>query len=216
MAIYPQKLAEFPGFGLYFDPEASPYFRTMVTDDLRKIKSKSIGAGLLVLIAGARPRFRTIENGPPEACAISFPDGVNVMFTPTSMAFMQSGYRKSVNGLVASKKPAHNPDGCPFYPSNGGQGCRAVAGNVKAAEDGSGCVSLLHYTNAQCLTAKGETTHSFIVLAHELIHSLNQLYGRKHPKDEELRTTGLGIYKDEERSENKFRAAFGLPLRIDY
>ncbi|MEI9983860.1 MAG: M91 family zinc metallopeptidase [Aliidongia sp.] len=216
MAIYSQKLAEFPGFGLYFDPEASPYFRTMVTDDLRKIKTKPIGAGLLVLISKARPRFRTIDNGPAEARAISFPDGVNVIFTPTSMAYMQSGYKKSNSGPVPSANPAHNPDGCRFYPSDGGQGCRAVPANITAAEDGNGCVSRVLYTNAQCLTAKGEATHSFIVLAHELIHSLNQVYGRRHPKDEELRTTGLGIYSNEERSENKFRAAFGLPPRIDH
>ena len=72
-------------------------------------------------------------------------------------------------------------------------------------------------SNAQIITSKGEEAHPYIVLAHELIHSLHCLEGTKvDSADEELSTTGLGKFADNPMTENKFRAAFGLALRTQY
>lgn len=74
----------------------------------------------------------------------------------------------------------------------------------------------MKYTNAQIVTSKGEATQSFIVLAHELIHSLHHVTGTRRDTDEELWTTGLGKYSDEPMSENKIRDQFGIKLREAY
>jgi hypothetical protein len=219
MGTYLQKMMEFPGFGLHFDSDANPFFRSMVLEDMRRIASKPIGQQLLADIAAARPRSRTVTNGSEDLRAITFPDGVNVMITPTSIQYIQSGYKAAFTGsgmdktLVASNHPAHNLAGCASYPVGGSQ---ALAGNTMAAGDGSGSVSVMRYTNAQVLTSKGETTHSFIVLAHELIHSLHHVTGTRKDDVEEQWTSGLGMFRDEPMSENKVRAAFGLPPRTAY
>jgi hypothetical protein len=74
----------------------------------------------------------------------------------------------------------------------------------------------MKYTNAQILTGKGEATHSFVVLAHELIHSLHHVTGTRRDNGEEDWTTGIGAFVDEAMSENAFRKAFGLKLREKY
>jgi hypothetical protein len=66
------------------------------------------------------------------------------------------------------------------------------------------------------MTTKGEKTDPYIVLAHELIHSLHCLEGTSANTDEELWTTGIDKYANNQMSENAFRTAFGLPLRTQY
>jgi hypothetical protein len=61
-----------------------------------------------------------------------------------------------------------------------------------------------------------------IGLAHELVHAWADVYGMT-PRGEtggvkryELQAVGLGDFAKKRISENKFRAAFGLPLRPEY
>jgi hypothetical protein len=126
------------------------------------------------------------------------------------MAFTGTGMDKA---LTRSDLSTHNLHGCPYYPVGGS---RALAGDVVAAGDGSGSVSIVRYTNAQIRTSKGEVTHSFIVFAHELIHSLHHLTGTRNDNVEEQWTTGLGRFSDEPMSENRIRDAFGIPRRTAY
>ena len=219
MSAYQQKLMEFPAFGLHFDPNANPFFRSMVLEDLRRIASKPIGEKLLAEIAAARPRARTVTNGGDDLRAIPFLEGINVMITPTSMQYIQSGYKMVFTGAGMDKRPTksdlpmHNLPGCPYYPVGGSQ---AVAGDVMAAGDGTGSVSIMKFTNTQVRTSKGEVTHSFIVLAHELIHSLHHVTGTRRDDVEEQWTSGIGVFCNEPMSENKIREAFGIPARISY
>ncbi len=69
---------------------------------------------------------------------------------------------------------------------------------------------------APAKTSKGETMFSFITLAHELIHSLHHVTGTRKDEDEELWTTGIGMYIDEPMSENGIRKEFAMSLRIEY
>ncbi len=214
------KLQEFPGFGVQYDPSAKPFFVSNVLEDLRRISSKEIGRELLKLIAQARPRARSAPpNANEEAKKIKFSKGINVVMVPTSVQFTQSGYKMdwTGRGMEKSLKPStraeHNLDNCPFHIAGGS--C-AEALNIMAAGDGTGTVSIMKYTNAQIVTGKGEATSSFIVLAHELIHSLHHVTGTRKENDEELWTSGIGIYSDELMTENTFRKMFGLPPRVAY
>jgi hypothetical protein len=219
MAKVSEKLPEFPGFSVCYDPSEKPFFVSNVLEDLRRIISKPIGKKLLDDINDARPRVRSVSETASEGIRdIVFVDGINVVMTPTTMTFIQKGYKMGYTGkgteksLQPSTHALHNIDGCTFYPTGGS--C-AEAGDIMAAGSG-GCVSVMKYTNAQIMTAKGEATVSFLVLAHELIHSLHHVTGTRKDEGEELWTTGIGIYKDEPMSENAFRAAFGIALRTAY
>ncbi len=75
----------------------------------------------------------------------------------------------------------------------------------------------MRFTNVQVVTRRGEKAEPYVVLAHELIHSLHCLQGIKMDgRDEELWTTGLGKYENNPMSENVFRAQFGLAKRQRY
>lgn len=220
MGAVTKKLPEFKGFAVQYDPSKSPFFISMVLEDLRHIASKPIGKTLLAAIADARPRARrAAKNSNEEAKAIKFFKGINVVVVPTTMQYTQSGYKMGFTGrgmekaLQPSTHAAHNVEGCPYYPAGGS--C-AEAGDIVAAGDGTGSVSIMKYTNAQIMTSKGEATYSFIVLAHELIHSLHHVTGTRRDNEEELWTTGIGKYSDEPMTENAIRAAFGLKLREAY
>lgn len=220
MAIVSNKIPEFPGFAVRYDPSAKPFFQSMVIEDLRRIASKPIGVKLLADIAAARPRARAAGAASnAEAKAVVFKAGVNVVMVPTSMEYTQSGMKMAFTGVGIEKslKPStaasHNLKDCPYHPAGGS--C-AEAADITAAGDGTGTVSIMKYTNAQILTGKGEATHSFVVLAHELIHSLHHVSGTRRDHGEEDWTTGIGAFVDEPMSENAFRKAFGLKLREKY
>jgi hypothetical protein len=116
--------------------------------------------------------------------------------------------------LEASPDPRHSPKGCPFYILGGSQN---AAKDPVAAENSQGSVCTMFFTNVQIITSKGEATQPFIVLAHELIHSYHCLNGiKKDGKDEELWTTGIGIYEKEPISENAIRDQFKMALRLEY
>ena len=67
-----------------------------------------------------------------------------------------------------------------------------------------------------------QTRPPAIGLAHELVHGWTGMYGTRAlgqtdgVNRRELQATGLGEFVDAAFTENKFRAAFGLPLRPEY
>jgi len=220
MATVNQKLPEFRGFGVQYDPKKTPFFTSMCVEDLRRIASRPLGRKLLEDIAKATPRSRKPpKNANEEIKAVSFPKGVNVMMVPTSMEYTQSGFKMGWTGrgmersLQKSAAASHNVPGCPFHPAGGS--C-AMAVDILAAGDGTGTVSIMKYTNAQIITSKGEATYSFLVLAHELIHSLHHVTGTRKDDGEEDWTTGIGLYVDNPMSENAFRKEFGIKPREKY
>lgn len=214
------KLPDFPGFAVQYDPAEKPFFKSMVIEDLRRLATKEIGRELLKRIAEARPRTRAaLKNATPEKKAIKFPKGINVVVIPTSVQFTQSGFKMAYTGngmeksLTASAAGPHNIQNCPFHIA-GGSSAEAV--DPMSGFNGTGTVSIMRYTNSQIITGKGESAVSFIVLAHELIHSLHHVTGTTKNEGEELWTSGIGIYSEELLSENSFRKMFGLPPRIAY
>jgi len=207
------RLADFPGFGVRYDTGKNPYFKAIMVENLRKLQQVDVGKTLLSSIGGAAPRARG-----------EFPQNVNVLCVPTEISFVQKGHKldvvygaggsRTVTGMSKSDRPAYSPEGCPFW-IDGGSSNAAV--DQMAATDGTGSVCFMRFHNAQVMTRKGESTHPYIVLAHELIHSLHCLQGiKKDGKDEELWTTGLGQFTDESMSENAFRSAFGVAPRNQY
>lgn len=220
MTVVTRTLPDFPGFAVQYDEAKSPYFTTMVLEDLRNIARKPIGQKLLDDIAAARPTSRAAsQTSNEEAKAVKFSDGINVVMVPTTMQLTQSGYRMAFTGngfektLQPSSHASHRIPGCPYWPAGGS--C-AEAADITAAGNGTGSVSIMKYTNAQIVTSKGEAAPSFIVLAHELIHSLHHVTGKRRDIDEEPWTTGIGKYSNEPMTENAIRAAFGLELRKAY
>jgi hypothetical protein len=148
---------------------------------------------------------------------------VNVIITPAAnINFIQSGFKAdkvygdggsmSITGLKPSAAASHNLDNCPFH-IDGGSAAMAI--DPTAADNGRGCCSIMYFTNAQIMTRKGESANPVVVLAHELIHSLHHVTGTIH-KDEELVTSGIGQYADLPMTENAFRKAFGIKLRVEY
>lgn len=220
MGVVKKKLPEFKGFAVQYDPAKKPFFVSMVLEDLRKIAEAPLGYQLLKAIADARPSKRSASStSNAEAKKITFSHGINIVAVPTDMTFTQSGFKMDWSGVGVEKtmKPSlaapHNVAGCPYHPAGGS--C-AEAADIIAAGDGTGSVSIMKYTNAQIITSKGEATQSFLVLAHELIHSLHHLQGTRKDTGEEDWTTGLGLYVGEPMSENAFRRAFGLQPRMSY
>jgi hypothetical protein len=220
-------LPDFPGFAVEYDPNEKPYFKSQVVEALRLISSKDIGVELLSKIAKARPQKRVAAGYmSQEIKDVFFPAGINVVVVPTSINYVQGGMKMAYgpgsdvrDNLVPSSHPFHNPKKndklCRYYTGEGGSTAKAL-GEGSSDSDGTGCISLMRFTNAQFMTRKGESTHAFIVLAHELIHSYHHVYGIRHRTDEEQKTTGIGKYRDERISENAFRKAFGLSPRGSY
>lgn len=91
---------------------------------------------------------------------------------------------------------------------------------------GPGCDTTVKFNTGEWNPYGGDdewmTRPPAIGLAHELIHAFVDMGGMT-PRGKtdgtpnyELQTTGLGDYEKEIYTENKFRAAFGLPLRPRY
>lgn len=213
MALITQVLNNFPGFAVQYDPSKNPFFRPIMEENLRKLKQVSAGKSLLSEIQVAKPAARG-----------SFPNNINVICVPTHLNFTQSGFKRdvlydsdgqaNVTGMTASNQARFAPQGCPFWMAGGSHNS---AVNQTAATNATGSVCYMHFTNVQVMTRKGEKAEPYVVLAHELIHSLHCLQGTKMDgKDEELWTTGLGKYSNNPMSENCFRRQFGLAERTQY
>ena len=204
-------LPEFPGFGIRYDPDLNPFFRSILLDNLAMLTRVRTGRTLLRVIAQASPIHRA-----------NFPLGVNVVCQPLGMAFTitQTGH-KVVHGEAMLKSGAdqHNPEStdsdreCAFYRSGKGS-LNAAVDPSQSSQGGSVCV--MTFTASQVLTSKGEISYPFIVLGHELIHSYHCLYGLHKGSNEEKWTTGIGQFSDEPMSENGLRREFKLPPREDY
>jgi hypothetical protein len=225
MSVSTSKLPDFPGFGIYYDPKQKPFFKAQVIEVMRKIESVQIGKDLFKSIKEARPRARKAANSiNSDAKMIHFPKGVNVVITPArQIQFIQSGMKAqkdwgnngafTITGLVPSTADAHNRSGCPFH-IDGGSAAMAI--DPTAGSNGTGCCSIMYFTNAQIITGKGEAANPAVVLAHELIHCLHHVTGTCANTDEELITTGIGQYAELPVTENAFRKAFGYRLRSEY
>jgi hypothetical protein len=206
-------LPDFVGFAVRYDTAKNPFFRAIVVENLRKLATVSAGKSLLSSIAAAAPRSRG-----------TFPPSVNVICVPTLINFTQSGFKREVTygegglqtitGMTPSDRPQFSPPGCPFWIA-GGSNNEAV--DQSATSNAIGTVCTMRFSNVQIITSKGERADPYIVLAHELIHSLHCLQGIKiDGQDEELWTTGIGRYANNPMSENAFRSQFGVPLRTQY
>lgn len=219
-------LPEFPGFAVEYDINANPFFEPIVVESLRKIKSVAVGKSLLSRIAVANPQYRG-----------DFPDGINVILTPmvNGMQYNQSGFKPQkewleqgafkVTGMTPSLASGHNlkrtvtKNGneeeidCPFW-KDGTSANLAV--DPSFTNGGRGTVCMVRFSNAQFMTSKGEPCAAFIVLAHELIHSMHCLEGTHAGSDEELWTSGEGKYEGDPMTEAAFRRAFGLAKRAAY
>lgn len=224
MAAVISVLPEFKGFAAEYDPNSNPFFEAICVDNLRKIKTVELGKQLLAGIENATPQSRS-----------TFPLGVNVILRPllNGMQYNQSGLKPLKNwgatgapfklaGMVKSEHPGHNltrkqENGavvdCPFW-KDGTSANEAV--DKSATINKKGTVCHVTFSNAQFMTSKGESCVSFIVLAHELIHSLHCLQGVHAGDQEELLTSGEGVYSDEPMSEAAFRNAFGMKKRSAY
>ncbi|WP_334189588.1 M91 family zinc metallopeptidase [Noviherbaspirillum sp.] len=205
-------LPDYPGIACKYDTAANPFFVPIVREALAKIAESATGAKLLDLIAKATPRHRA-----------DFPPSVNVMVVPQSMTFVQSGYKAAYYAgggmnktLQKSDDPRHKaPDGCSFYKLGGSQ--NAAKDPMSSTVKGQGSVCTMFFTNVEVVTSKGEAARPYIVLAHELIHSYHCLYGiKKDGKDEELCTTGIDGFEDQEITENKIRSELKIQKRLAY
>ncbi len=106
------------------------------------------------------------------------------------------------------------PKGCRHYIV--GSSANAAVSPDKSYEGKGGSVCKMMFNNAQFITSKGKSVRPYLVLAHELIHSYHCLYGLKKQDDEELWTSGIGMYSSDPITENVFRTRYKLPLRTDY
>ena len=209
----------YPGLELQYPSKSNAFIRKCLGEDLGRIASQPIGKDLLRRIAAAHPATRSGSNGGDRTRGIKFDRGINVIFVPTTMEYVQSGYKKTYlpesmdKTLTPTSDAQHNLAGRSFTPDGG---CCAIALDVEAASNGTGSVSVVEYTGAQTFTRSNEDTYSFIVLAHELIHALHHVTGTTQKVDEEDATTGIGPYAQAMLTENSFRQAFGLPQRQRY
>ena len=206
-----EELAGFPGLAVRYDPAEHPYFKQIVIENLTLLRGKDIGMQLLREIATARPASRG-----------DFPDGINVVLEPFTLHYAPAGHslqkfydldgNESVTGVRPSDNPLASPPGCRFHI----QGTSANVAVDPAASNLGGTVCRLRFSNAQVMQVDGAPCWPHITLAHELIHALHSVTGRRHDTDEENWTTGVGAYAAEPMCENAFREAFGLPRRDRY
>ncbi|HEV2492958.1 MAG TPA: M91 family zinc metallopeptidase [Terriglobia bacterium] len=197
-----------PGIFIRYEPTQNPYFAVIVIEALKNIKTTATGTKLLKKISAAAP----------SSVPADFPGGCKVLILPTTeRIFIPQGFRRAFGELVANPGDKSKR---PFNPTKLSGSC-AYASDVKSAQvaagKGGGSGSTLEFNNTVTMTSRGETAHPFIVLAHELIHAYHALYGtRKDGPAEELWTTGIQGYEDEEITENKIRKEAGIPERAEY
>lgn len=114
------------------------------------------------------------------------------------------------------------PTGDPFMPWVAGRGADSA---VIIFNDQQG-----HDYSRDPHRGKPDSAYSFVTLGHELIHASHVLHGNQYnvplgnpacdsdnpAAEEELRTTGVGPWRDEPLSENAMRRELGLPERASY
>ena len=151
-----EKLPDFPGFAVRYDPKEKPYFKMNCVEDLRRIASdkgagdlKTLGTELLKLIADAKPKHRG-----------DFPASINVIMIPTSVDYTQTGYTDL--GGKMYETPGRGKAGCNFWKRRGGSSNAAL--DASAASNGTGSVCHMSFTNAQMMT--GHTTAANLLSAH--------------------------------------------------
>jgi hypothetical protein len=95
-------------------------------------------------------------------------------------------------------------------------------------EPGEGSATKLTYNPDFIVIEDGKRVPSWITLAHELIHCLHNMEGTKYRElggnldedsgsaEEEARTCGIGVYSDEQLSENSIRDEHKIPRRKTY
>ena len=184
------------GIKIQYEESANPYFEIIAKEVLGLIASKPVGLKLLTDIGKQSPQ---VNDGLPPGCT--------VLIVPTD----ERKFYDNTDGIRAPRdKRVMVPSGL-----SGSKNASLCA--VASGETARGSACKLYFNNTIRMTSKGETTYPFIVMAHELIHSLHCLQGgRKDGKPEELCTTGIGDYAGEEITENKIRAEHGLPERTEY
>jgi len=201
-------LPSYPGLVIKYIPENNPFFEIIVLEALGRIKSLNSGRKLLDDISKTNPE----EDGVSD---IEWPSdyGCKVLIVPTSeRTFLQDGYRRVFGNLV----PVPASGNRPFNPTPLSGSCNCAKNQVLAS-NGRGSIATVSFNNTIMKTSGGETAYPFVVLAHELIHALHALSGnKKDGNDEELWTTGIGVYSDEKLSENAIRKDANLPLRTVY
>lgn len=177
-------------------------FYTNTVRDLRRIAQIPLGAELLDLIGKRSEGTGTSASGAARS--------VTIIFRPSSDNQGASAGAMSINDRFRVTR------------SFGGQ-------SFSFAGKGSASKIRMHNdaaSDAIYTQLAGLQTPAWIALAHELIHALHHLSGTAYGdsvqaaggevKREEMWTTGLGPYANTRLSENKIRAAAGLPPRTFY
>lgn len=213
-----QKSSEFPGFGFDYDPAKNPFFKALVKENLRKVKSWPTGAVLLKAIRDARPGRR--PNG--------WPAGVNVVFQPPlDKQMMAPGLAKSGGNLVIRDNQAYMDWDNRV---NGGLIATLAAKTAAVATERScsevtadgkpsvGCTCWVNYSNIEIRSKTGEWLPGDITMGHELIHCWHMLNGsaKRDPKEEEWMTVGLKGFAGLAITENRLRNEAGYTPRTKY
>ena len=205
MAELQEVLPEFAGFAVRYDPSKNPFFKAIFIENMRLVKSVAVGGTLLDLIRDAKPKYRD-----------DFPAGINVIAVPQAIKYIESGHAPMFSSIVAVPGSDRYvaPKGCNHYVVGSSANAAVLPDESFNGKGGSVCKML--FNNAQFITSKGESVRPYLVLAHELIHSYHCLYGLKKDDDEELWTSGIGVYNDEPMSENVFRDQYKIARRTEY
>lgn len=198
-------LPDFPGFAVRYDPAKNPFFKAIFVENMRLVNSVAVGVTLLGLIRDARPAFRG-----------DYPPSINVIAVPQAIKYIESGHAPGFGGISAQPGVERfvAPRGCNHYIV--GSSANAAVNTDESYAGKGGTVCKMLFNNAQFVTSKGESVRPYVVLAHELIHSYHCLYGLKKADDEELWTTGIGVYGAEPMCENVFRDQYNLRRRTEY
>ncbi len=124
-----------------------------------------------------------------------------------------SGYTVTIAETSGGNSAGYNPDSDSWEQADGTPGAGAnVNINYNPVE-----------WNPYGGTEDWQTRPPAIGLAHEMVHAWTGVYGTRAlgndadgTRRRELQATGLGEFSDAQFSENRFRAAFGLPQRPEY
>lgn len=222
-----QTLESYPGLGVLYEANQNPFFKKIIETNLLHLSTKTVGISLLGKIQNSRPQYRH-----------NFPAGINVIFTPLKVRFVEGGFKLQMGYL----SPEHGLSGQPPVPlgmtrdvknsriqdfkekafgikkeaglpmTTSGLGVLHESMHQTHASDGTGSVCIVEFNNARVPLKD----RPYIYLAHELIHCLHSLTGTKHVQNDEPATVGLGQHANDALTENRFLEAFGLPRRTHY
>jgi hypothetical protein len=214
------RITGYPGLAIHYDSGKNPFFEVVVTGSLSTLRKYDTGKAIFAAIAGVNPTVKgSGVNG--------FAAGAKVTIHPLvkKVDFMMKGYQHSTNTSSEGLNQFNTIQNAILRERwkteeriRGGDGNSHVALSYEAAENGSGTVAKVYFTNAIRKMQSGLVSPPFVALAHELIHAIHSLKGEKEAviANEEARTVGLGQYANERISENALRAEAGLALRTVY